>query len=223
MPIRTGNSSVRCAATAERDEANPAHPRYGVLEQPAPCASIAPRSTKSCAASATRMPSASASHRRVALSTSVNKNVGGRRLPSGCRGCAGSSPNVWPTNQAYLQVRSPSFRFSSARYLRFCFRALTGSRVIPPSFHEIYCSGMDKPKNCVGGSSTALSSLSMATEDSPEQTASEPDNRGQPDGPDNGNWHDGDARVYRRLRNSQLCVTNSCTRWVNPLNGPSRD
>jgi hypothetical protein len=40
-----------------------------------PCASIAARNTSSWAASATRMASASASHRRVEPSTSVNKNV----------------------------------------------------------------------------------------------------------------------------------------------------
>ena len=40
-----------------------------------PCASIAPRSTSSWAASAARIASASASHRRVEPSTSVNRNV----------------------------------------------------------------------------------------------------------------------------------------------------
>src|SRR6516162_1297836 len=45
------------------------------LNMKPPCASIASRNTSSCAASAPRMPSASASHRRVEPSTSVNKNV----------------------------------------------------------------------------------------------------------------------------------------------------
>jgi hypothetical protein len=39
------------------------------------CASIAERNTLSCAASAERIPSASASHRRVDPSMSVNRNV----------------------------------------------------------------------------------------------------------------------------------------------------
>ena len=39
------------------------------------CVGLDPTESASCAASATRMPSASASHRRVEPSTSVNKNV----------------------------------------------------------------------------------------------------------------------------------------------------
>jgi hypothetical protein len=45
------------------------------LNNQPPCASIALRSPESCAASATRIAVASASHRRVEPSTSVNKNV----------------------------------------------------------------------------------------------------------------------------------------------------
>ena len=71
---------ARCAATAastaERGEANAAHtPSPVCLNNQPPCASIAWRSTSSWAASATRIPSASASHRRVEPSTSVNRNV----------------------------------------------------------------------------------------------------------------------------------------------------
>src|ERR1700739_3383184 len=80
MPIRTGNSSARCAATAastaDLGEANAAHaPSPVCLNNQPPCASIAARKTLSWAASAARIPSASASHRRVDPSTSVNKNV----------------------------------------------------------------------------------------------------------------------------------------------------
>ena len=78
--MRTGNSSARCAATAastaDVGDANAAHtPSPVCLNNQPPCASIARRSTSSCAASAARMLSASASHRRVEPSTSVNKNV----------------------------------------------------------------------------------------------------------------------------------------------------
>ena len=45
------------------------------LNNQPPCASIALRNTSSWAASATRIASASASHRRVEPSTSVNRNV----------------------------------------------------------------------------------------------------------------------------------------------------
>src|ERR1700722_1283787 len=80
MPIRTGNSSPRCAATAastaDLGEANAAHtPSPVCLNKKPPCASIADRNTSSWAASAARIPSASASHRRVEPSTSVNRNV----------------------------------------------------------------------------------------------------------------------------------------------------
>src|SRR6202042_1316644 len=80
MPIRTGNSSARCATTAaptaDLGEANAAHtPSPVCLNNQPPCASIAPRNTSSWAASATRISSASASHRRVEPSTSVNRNV----------------------------------------------------------------------------------------------------------------------------------------------------
>ena len=45
------------------------------LNSQPPCPSIAPRNTSSWAARAGRMPFASASHRRVEPSTSVNRNV----------------------------------------------------------------------------------------------------------------------------------------------------
>src|SRR6202044_409096 len=64
------------AFTADLGEANAAHtPSPVCLNNQPPCASIAERNTSSWAASATRIPSASASHRRVEPSTSVNRNV----------------------------------------------------------------------------------------------------------------------------------------------------
>jgi hypothetical protein len=80
MPIRTGNSSALCAATAASTahlgEANAAHtPSPVCLNNQPLCVSIALRNTSSSAASAARIPSASASHRRVEPSTSVNRNV----------------------------------------------------------------------------------------------------------------------------------------------------
>src|SRR5689334_17178176 len=78
--MRTGNSSARWAATAastaDLGDAKAAHtPSPVCLNNQPPCASIAARNASSWAASAARMPSASASHRRVEPSTSVNKNV----------------------------------------------------------------------------------------------------------------------------------------------------
>ena len=94
IPIRTGNSSARCAATAastaERGEANAAHtPSPVCLNNQPPCASIAARNTPSWAASATRIPSASFSHRRVEPSTSVNKNV---TTPAGTAAAGADTP-----------------------------------------------------------------------------------------------------------------------------------
>src|SRR6202044_4193247 len=63
-------------STADFGEANAAHsPSPVCLNNQPPCPSIALRNTSSWAASAARMPSASASHRRVEPSTSVNRNV----------------------------------------------------------------------------------------------------------------------------------------------------
>jgi hypothetical protein len=64
VPIRTGNSSFRCAATAastaDLGEANAAHtPSPVCLNSQPPCASIALRNTSSWAASASRIASAS--------------------------------------------------------------------------------------------------------------------------------------------------------------------
>jgi hypothetical protein len=80
VPIRTGNSSARCAATAastaDLGEANAATTPSPVwLNRKPSCASIAVRSTSSCASRAARIASASASHRRVEPSISVNSNV----------------------------------------------------------------------------------------------------------------------------------------------------
>src|SRR4029077_11158069 len=80
MPIRTGNSSARCAATAastaERGDANAATTPSPVwLNKKPSCASIEERNTSSCAIRAARIAAASASHRRVDPSISVNRNV----------------------------------------------------------------------------------------------------------------------------------------------------
>ena len=80
MPIRTGNSRARCAATAastaDFGEAKAAHtPSPVCLNMKPPCASIAERNTSSWTASAARISSAFASHRRVDPSTSVNRKV----------------------------------------------------------------------------------------------------------------------------------------------------
>jgi hypothetical protein len=62
--------------TADLDEANAAHTPSPVCVNNQPlCDSMAARKTSSCAASAARISSASACHRRVAPSTSVNRNV----------------------------------------------------------------------------------------------------------------------------------------------------
>src|SRR6202161_2271035 len=78
--MRTGNSSARgaptAASTADLGEANAAHtPSPVCLNNQPPCASIALRNTSSWAVRAIRISSASASHRRVEPSTSVNRNV----------------------------------------------------------------------------------------------------------------------------------------------------
>ena len=95
MPIRTGNSqrtlrSHRRVDRALRRDERGTHTVAGVLEhdQP-PCAPIALRNTSSWAASAVRMPSASASHRRVEPSTSVNKNV---TTPEGAAAAGADTP-----------------------------------------------------------------------------------------------------------------------------------
>src|ERR1700740_381909 len=80
MPIRTGNSSSRCAATAASTarlgELNGAHnPAPGCLNRTPSCDLIAERNTSSWAARAARIKSASVSHRPVEPSTSVNRNV----------------------------------------------------------------------------------------------------------------------------------------------------
>ena len=79
-PIRTGNCNSRCASiaafTADIGDANAAATPSPVwLNKNPSYASIAVRNTLSCATRADRIPSASASHRRVEPSTSVNKNV----------------------------------------------------------------------------------------------------------------------------------------------------
>src|SRR6202044_3954779 len=76
------------AFTADLGEANAAHtPSPVCLNNQPPCASIAERNTSSCAASAFRIPSASASHRRVEPSTSVNRNV---TTPEGAAAAGGA-------------------------------------------------------------------------------------------------------------------------------------
>ena len=109
MPIRTGNSSARCAATAastaDLGEANAATtPSPVCLNNQPPCASIAARNTSSCASRAARIAAASASHRRVDPSTSVNRNV---TTPEGAAAvmasprptsCAPRSPAMSPSH-----------------------------------------------------------------------------------------------------------------------------
>ena len=108
----TGNSSDRCAAmaasTADLGDENAAHtPSPVCLNKQPPCASTAPRSTASCAASAIRMPSASASHRRVEPSTSVNRNV---TTPEGV--AAGlADTHAESHNGHFLPRTSPEYRF----------------------------------------------------------------------------------------------------------------
>jgi hypothetical protein len=63
------------ACLSKFGDANAAHTVTGVLEQPTPVALDRRAQHLSWAASAARMPSASASHRRVEPSTSVNRNV----------------------------------------------------------------------------------------------------------------------------------------------------
>ncbi len=80
MPIRTGNSSARCAATAastaDLGDANAATtPSPLWLNRKPSCAAIAARNASSCAFRAARIAAASASHRRVDPSISVNRNV----------------------------------------------------------------------------------------------------------------------------------------------------
>jgi hypothetical protein len=126
--------SSRCAATAastaERGEANAAHiPSPVCLNNQPPCASIAPRSTKSCAASATRIASASASHRRVEPSTSVNRNVttpegaaaGGADTPAECHNRDGLTLNIVRIRQRHprLSGRSADPRRSISRRRRW--------------------------------------------------------------------------------------------------------
>ena len=80
IPIRTGNSSARCAAvaasSAARGDAKTAHIPSPVCLKTLPAwTSIALRKVSLWVSSATRMASASASHRRVDPSMSVNKKV----------------------------------------------------------------------------------------------------------------------------------------------------
>src|SRR5436309_7295051 len=80
MPMRTGSSSARCASiaasTAARAEANAAYaPSPVCLNSQPPRASIAARTTSSCAANATCIASGSSSHLRVDPSISVKRNV----------------------------------------------------------------------------------------------------------------------------------------------------
>ena len=85
-PMRTGSASSRwactAASTAGRAVANAAQtPSPVCLNNQPPWASIAARSTSSCAARAARMTSGSVSHRRVEPSMSVNRKV---TVPDGC-------------------------------------------------------------------------------------------------------------------------------------------
>ena len=90
-----------------------AHAVTGVLEQPAPCSSIARQRTSSCAASAARILSASASHRRVDPSISVNKNVTtpeGGRPGDTCTGCHTSPRQRCQPKRTFETLVSGLFR-----------------------------------------------------------------------------------------------------------------
>ena len=126
MPIRTGNSSSRCAATAastaDLGEAKAAHtPSPVCLNNQPPCASITLRNTSSWTASANRMAPASASHRRVEPSTSVNKNV---TTPEGAAAGGADTPAESHTRQAPTshiagirsRNRRPEARRSASRW-----------------------------------------------------------------------------------------------------------
>src|ERR1700756_2440680 len=100
--MRTGNSNARWAATAastaDVGDPNAAHtPSPVCLNNQPPCRSIALRNTSSWAASAARIPSASASHRRVEPSTSVNKNV---TTPEGAAAAGADTPAESHTRHA---------------------------------------------------------------------------------------------------------------------------
>ena len=120
MPIRTGNSTARCAATAastaDLGEANAATtPSPVCLNKKPPCASIAARNTSSCAASATRMPSASFSHRRVEPSTSVNRNV---TTPEGAAARSADTPAESHTDTRLPRTSADPARSPDTRVLR---------------------------------------------------------------------------------------------------------
>ena len=147
MPIRTGNSSARCAAiaasTADLGDANAAHtPSPVCLNNKPPCASIAVRNTSSWAASATRIASASASHRRVEPSTSVNRNV---TTPEGAAAAGADTRRISQQTRSYLAHRrnpAPSpdrciLRRTSASHRCRLFRDNVGG---PPSVPGVMAS-----------------------------------------------------------------------------------
>ena len=113
---------ARCAATAastaDLGDANAAHtPSPVCLNNQPPCASIAERNTSSRAASAVRIASASASHRRVEPSTSVNRNV---TTPEGAAPVMASPrPTSYvPRSQAFSPCRGsdPGIRDKGRRH-----------------------------------------------------------------------------------------------------------
>ena len=92
------------------------------LNNQPPCPSIAARNTSSCAVSATRIPSASASHRRVEPSTSVNRNV---TTPEGAATSAESHNRCAPKSHIggnyRAEHRTPNrYRNSRSARLRRC-------------------------------------------------------------------------------------------------------
>ena len=96
------------ASTADFGEAKAAHtPSPVCLNIKPPCASIAARNTSSWAARAARIASASASHRRVEPSISVNKNV---TTPEG--GCPGDTRTGCHTKPTTTPQTATDFRDS---------------------------------------------------------------------------------------------------------------
>ena len=137
MPIRTGNSSARCAATAastaDLGEANAAHtPSPVCLNNQPPCASIAARNTSSWAASATRIASASVSHRRVEPSTSVNRNV---TTPEGAAAAGSGHPRrISQQTRSYLAHRRNPAQTPRPEARR---SALPGGRIAAAIWHML--------------------------------------------------------------------------------------
>src|SRR6516165_3066740 len=108
--MRTGNPNSRCASiaafTADIGDAKAAtKPSPVWLNKNPSYASMAVRNTLSCTTSAARIACASASHRRVDPSTSVNKNV---TTPEGAADAGADTPaECHIRHAATLHMREP--------------------------------------------------------------------------------------------------------------------